>query len=257
MPLRPPPAMVQAGLVGALVATGLAGIFVALLPSFAAQAKQTASIALTLGEHYRHQIREGAEIQIAFAPDSLPPGGRIDVLGVGADSTVLGQKIVRPSRVARRAGTLTTSAPPAAGSVSYWIALDPVDGNDAMHLTVTPEGQQPQGTPLTATLTGVPAGDTVYLMGIDGRNPDAQGAQIADYIPPANCAPDPSASGHVVCSFQAPPDAQPVSDEAHTTNGSLESLPANDLPEVPAAAALPLAALPAFFMLRRRLGGAR
>lgn len=248
------------GLIGTLGVAAIALVGASTAPSFASGTKGSPPTVLILGQQYGHALNAGADVQIDFSPGILRPTATIEILAVGLQGSVVGQASAKPSAGQLRNGIMTMAVPVTSGPVRYWIALDPVDGNDIMHLIVTPVGPQPAGTRLVAILKNVPTGDTVYLLGISNSNPDAQGANIAIYIPPTACLPDPSSSGMIICNFTAPVgySSQTVSFEAHTTNDSVESLPQNDLPEAAAAAALPLFALPAAYILhRRRLAAAR
>ena len=208
---------------------------------------------LTLGSPYRKQLAAGSYARIAFDPGALPRGSAIYLLAIGSGGSALTQESLSPDAAQVRAGAVSARVPAVAGRVSYWIALDPAEGS-ALRLVVSPTGAQPAGTPLAATLEGVPSGDTVYLLGSYAEG--ASGAAIADYVPPAACSPNPSTSGLVICNFTAPPGyaAHTVSFQGRAASGP--ALPANDLPEAPLAAALPLLALPVLYLLMRRRGAA-
>lgn len=250
----------RVALIGTLAVAGIALVGASTTPSFASGKKGSAPTVLILGQQYGQALNAGANVQIDFSPGTLKAAATIELMAIGQQGRVVGQAAGKPSSTELTNGIMTMTVPVTSGPVLYWVALDPVDGNDTMRLILTPSGPQRTGTPLVAILKDVPSGDTVYLLGIDNSNPDAQGATIALYVPQSACLPDPSSSGMIICNFSAPAgySSQTVSFEAHTTNDSVESLPQNDLPEAPAAAALPLVALPAAYILhRRRLAAVR
>lgn len=254
MRTRPWPRALRWVLATAAIIAGLVGIGASEIRTHASGAPLHRPAYLTLGSPYRKLLAAGSYARIAFDPGALPRGSAIYLLAVGSGGSALAQESLSPDAAQVHAGAVAARVPAVAGRVSFWIALDPAEGSALPHLVVSPAGAQPAGTPLAATLEGVPAGDAVYLLGsyLEG----AQGAAIADYVPPAACAPNPSTSGLVICNFTAPPGyaAHTVAFEGRATSGP--GLPANDLPEAPFAAALPLLALPLLYLLMRRRGAA-
>lgn len=248
------------GLIATLTAAGIALVGAATTPSFASGTKGRPPTTLILGQQYDHALNTGASVQVGFTPGTILATAMVEFLAVGHAGNVVGQIEAKPSAGEINDGIMTMTVPVTTGQVAYWIALDPVDGNDTMHLAISPSGPQPAGAAMAAILTGAPPGDTVYLLGIDNADPDAPGASIALYIPQSACLPDPTSSGMIICNFFAPTgySSQNVSFEAHTTNDAFESLPVNNLPEAPAAALLPLVTLPVVYILqRRRLAASR
>ena len=210
-------------------------------------------VSLVMQQPYTHAIESGADLRIRPAVGTMGSGSRVLLLAVGKDGAILAQETFFPSPAEERAGAMTVVAPAISGTAAYWVALAPVEGSQAMDLIVSPAGPRPPGTPLAAILRHVPPGDTVYLMGVHGADPGTQGAAIADYVPPTACSPNPSSYGMVICNFTAPEgyDTRVISFQAYTTGDPVNSPPVNNLPEVPAAAVLPLLILPALLLAGR------
>lgn len=217
-------------------------------------------VTLFLGKEYTPPLTSGQSVRVDFG-GTLVSGSSVDLLGVGLQGNVVADAQTIPTSQEISQGGIDMIVPTATGTVDYWIALDPSvnasDKNDTMGLTIAPSGKVAPGTTLTATVTNVPklpSGVTVYLLGIYSANPDQPGAAIADFVPQSACTPDPTTTGTLVCTFPAPAgyNTMTVSFEAQTTNDCYESLPVNNLPEVPLVTALPLALLPAVYLLRRR-----
>ncbi len=251
LPLRQ--SVVRRNLRIALALTAVATGATLLALSRPAHAVRAAGVpTLVLGRPYRHRLAPGSRILVRFAPRSLPGGASIDLLAVAASGAVVSRVALRPSRVDRAAGSLAAASPETGVRPAYWIALAPAAGTFPMRLDLAPNGRKRPGTALAAILTGVPAGDEVYLL---GELPSRGGSrQIAAYVAPSACIPNPTSGGMVICNFRAPPGYadEAISFEAFSTRGMAASLPFNDLPEAAWPAALPILGLALAVIVKSR-----
>ncbi len=225
----------------ALALTAVATGATLLILSRTAHAVHAAGVpSLVLGQRYRHALAAGSRVLVRFPPQSLLHGTPIDLLAVAANGAVVSRVGLTPSRTELAAGSLELDVPSASGRPSYWIALAPAARTFPMRLDLAPQGPKPAGTALAAILTGVPAGEEVYLLGLQpGRGGSPE---ITAYVAPSACIPNPTSGGMVICNFRAPPGytGQAISYEAFSTRGTAASLPFDNLPEAPWPVVLPL-----------------
>lgn len=236
---------VLAGGIAAAAALGLAGA-----------AAASGATPLTMGTPVAgSSLVAGQRVGVTSA-NAIPSGGQVRLFGINAGGDVVAQSAACTEN-SSTSFSCTVPSVTGGASVADWVALDPAgaggegpDGNDQMGLSLSPKGSQPGGTSITATVSSVaPNGASVFLVGVEGTsNPDATSGTIKVL---SICNTDGTTA---TCTFTAPNDYNTAvySFEAHTLS-DVESVPVNNLPEVPYAAAIPLMMIPAGLLLRYRM----
>ena len=224
----------------ATIATA-AALLLLLHPGHAARAAAVPTLAL--GQAFRQRLNAGSRITVRYPPQSLRRGIAIDLLAVSRSGAILGRLTATAGASEVAQGYLSLRVPAVSSQPAYWIALAPQGLVFPMRLQIAPEGPKPSGTALAAIVTGVPADQTVYLL---GERPLAQDpGRIAAYIAPSSCIPNPSTGGMTICNFHAPPGygSQAITFTAFSTSGQTASLPYDNLPEAVYPSIMPVLAI--------------